>query len=134
MKKLISLGMITMLVFSLVACGYGGTAYTSSWSTRNLTHNSRHESWMITADSVNGHAMRRIDLSIEELFALHVNSSNSDGSISATLTQGDTVEVFDISGEFSDNLDTSNFEAGKIRLRLDFDNAIDVDLFVNWGS
>ena len=134
MKRLLILGIIVLLIFGLVGCGYGGTSMSSSWSTRGLTSNLQRESWAIAADSVNGHATRRLDLSVEELAALHINNSNSDGSITVTLTQDDTVEVFDISGEFYGNLDTSGFDAGRIRLRLDFGSAEGVNLHVNWTA
>ena len=134
MKRLLVLGLIVLLVFGLVGCGYGGTSMSSNWSTRGLTSDSQRESWAIAANSVNGHATRRLDLGAEELDALHVNSSNSDGSITVTLTQDDIVEVFDISGEFYGNLDTSGFAAGRIRLRLDFGSAEGVNLFVNWAA
>ena len=134
MKKLIVLGVALLLVISLVGCGYGGTSVSSSWSARGLSHVSRLDSWTITARSLNGMAERRLDLSAEELSAIQVDISDNNGAITLVLIQDDITEVFELSRGFNGTLDTGNFEAGRILMRLNFVNAEDVDLSVSWET
>ena len=123
-------GILAVLAFVLVGCD--NAVVTTNWVATNERSTSTSDSWSYTARSIRGNARRDIDFSAEELSNLHVNSINSEGSIRLTLLQGDTEEVFDISGSFYGNIDTSAFEPGRIRLALRFDNARDIELFINW--
>ncbi|MCL2404926.1 MAG: hypothetical protein FWC92_05185 [Defluviitaleaceae bacterium] len=133
MKKLIMLGVALLLVISLVGCGNGDTGFSSSWSVRGLSHDRQLGSWAIAARSIDGMAERMLDLSAEELSAIQVDISDNRGAITLVLIQGDITEVFELSRGFNGTLDTSNFEAGQILMRLNFVNAEDVDLSINWA-
>jgi len=134
MKNLVEFGDMLLLVISLVGCGYGGTGFSSSWSARGLSHERQLDSWTITARSLNGMAERRLDLSAEELSAIQVDISDNNGAITLVLIQDDITEVFELSRGFNGTLDTGNFEAGRILMRLNFVNAEDVDLSVSWET
>jgi len=132
MKKLICLVALLALVIGLVACSYGGTTTTSSWSNSGLSANSQASSWSITARSVNGNSLRRLDLTAAELANIHIVSSHTAGVVNVVLIQDGDEQVFSIESGFDGILDTSNFEAGRIRMRIVFANAQDVDIAVNW--
>jgi hypothetical protein len=133
MKKLSAIAIIVALVLVLVGCGGTGVV-TSGWSSSGEQTVREVDSWSYTASRINGNARRDIDFSAGGLANLHVNSENSEGSIRLTLSQGDVEESFDISGSFSGNIDTSAFEPGQIRVALRFDNAQDIDLYINWAE
>ncbi|MCL2343519.1 MAG: hypothetical protein FWC62_06450 [Firmicutes bacterium] len=88
--------------------------------------------WTITASSLNGHESRTINMSADNLAALKVDSTNSAGTMSLTITQGSTTRTVDISNQFSGNIDTSGFTAGKVSFRLDYGSAKDVKITINW--
>jgi len=133
MKRLIFVCMMLVFAFALVACGYGGTATTSSWSNSGLSQDSQLDSWSITADRVNGHSLRRLDLTAYQLANIFVASNHTSGAVNVVLIQGDNEQSFSIANDFSGILDTSNFEPGNIRMRLNFANAQDVDIYVSWA-
>ena len=87
--------------------------------------------WTYTARSANGWERRSPNLSAEQLSAFHVLSDSGDG-LRLRLEQGDLVEVFDISGFFDELIDMSSFEAGRVRITLQFDRARDVDVRISW--
>jgi hypothetical protein len=127
------IGILAVLVFVLVGCNGTGVVNTG-WSSSNELTVREIDSWSYTASRINGNARRDINFSAEGLSNLYVSSSNGEGSIRLTLSQGDVEETFDISGSFSGYIDTSAFEPGQIRVALRFDNAQDIDLFINWAA
>ena len=137
-KRFFALGILFMLVVSLTACTFEFTQSPSgavtSWSTSGrITHNREADSWLITVNRVNGHARRDIDFTAESLSALHVESTNSDGSVSLLITQGEVTRTIDLTGEFNQVLDISNdFQPGSVRLRLEFENAETVRVSLSW--
>ena len=64
----------------------------------------------------------------------HFSISDNNGAITLVLIQDDITEVFELSRGFNGTLDTGNFEAGRILMRLNFVNAEDVDLSVSWET
>jgi hypothetical protein len=125
---------ILVVAIGLAGCAYGARAMSSSWSISGSSVDMRDDSWSISARTVNGHATRRLDLSAGELAVLHIESSSGGGSVYAILIQGDNERSTDISGEFYGYIDTSGFEPGRIRLRLQFGRAEDVDLLADWAG
>ena len=121
-----------LMVASLAGCGYGPHSVSHSWSARGVNSDVERDYWIINATSINGHTTRRLELSAAEIGALHVQSSNRAGGITVTLTQGDTVEVFDVSTSFDGLLDTGAFEGGRIRIRVDFDRAEGIEFHASW--
>ncbi len=132
MKKRIALfaGMVALLIVILTGCG--GMAVSSSWSYSGLKHTVEENSWEISASRVNGNASRNIEFSADNLAALHAENTNGAGNISILLTQGDTKKTVDVSGDFNDDIDMSDFEPGKVRLRLEFKNTEGVSISVTW--
>ncbi|MCL2343518.1 MAG: hypothetical protein FWC62_06445 [Firmicutes bacterium] len=88
--------------------------------------------WTVTASFVDGHESRTVDMSADNLAALKVDSTNSAGTISLKLTQGSTTRTVDISNQFSGNIDTSGFTAGKVDMRVDYKSAKDIKITINW--
>ena len=126
-KRLIAFGVLLSIIIVLTACG----DY-NSWSGTMMSSRGTGNDWSISARTVRGHTVRTVSFTAEELAALRIDSENEDGKISFTMTQGEIEIVTDISGEFNDNIDTSGFEPGRIRLRLDFEAASGVNVTVNW--
>ena len=134
-RKWSFIGLFAILIFLLAGCGGTDTVVvTTGWSSLNERTVREVDSWSYTASRINGNARRDIDFSAEELANLHVSSSNSEGNIQLTLSQGDIEETFDISDSFFGSIDTSAFESGQIRVALRFDGARDIDLLINWAS
>jgi len=95
---------------------------------KNLT--SGH--WTISAKTINGHVSQTIDFSSDDLAALHVKNTNSDGKVSLVLTEGIATKTFDVTGTYDGSIDTSAFTPGKITIRLNLENAKNIDVSVNW--
>ena len=130
-KRLVTLlGISAIILFALTGCV--GNSMSFAWSIIGGSHTEGNNSWTITANTVNGHASRKINFSADNLAALHVKNTNSEGKVSITLTQGNTEKTFDVSGTFDGSIDTSAFAPGKITIRLDFESAKTVDVAVNW--
>ena len=134
MKKIIAILSMLVLVMALAGCA-GGTprlGTRSSWSGRNMTYSTPHNSWTIAATSLRGHSTRTLDVTAEQLAALHVASTNSGGELRLTITQSDVSEHFDLTGAFEGPIDASTFEPGRISLRLDFERVEDVSVHISW--
>ena len=134
MKILAVILISILLVVGLVGCEYGGTAISTSWTISGQSVNSELDSLRIVASEVDGNATRRLYLTYAELDSIHIISSNTVGDVLFRLTQDNIEHVYDISGYFSGTLSTDAFQAGRIRLRVDFGGAENVDFFVSWGE
>ena len=128
MKKriVVFIGVVTILAVVLAGC------VTSSLSGTIMTKNLSTGNWTISANTVNGHISQKVDFSSADLAALYVRNTNSSGTVSLVLTQGDISKTFDVSGSFNGSIDTSAFAPGKITIRLNLDNAKDVSVNVKW--
>ena len=132
-KKIFSLVMVVATIIVMTACS-SETRVVSSWTTSGtLTHNNEVDSWFISVNRVNGNSRRDITFTSESLAGLHIENTNSNGSVVLIITQGETERMIDISGNFNEILDISNdFEPGSIRLRLEFENAENVRASLSW--
>jgi len=132
-KKIFSFVMVVATIIVMTACS-SETRVVSSWTTSGtLTHNNEVDSWLISVNRVNGNSRRDITVTSESLTALHVENTNSNGSVNLIITQGETERMIDISGNFNEILDISDdFEPGSIRLRLEFENAENVRVSLSW--
>ncbi|MDR2569773.1 MAG: hypothetical protein LBD23_05695 [Oscillospiraceae bacterium] len=112
----------------------GGTGFTFGVTPgeKGGISNVSNNTWKVSPSSANGSSRIDYTFTTANLEAMTVTSTNSEGNISLTFTQGDTERIFDIAGEFHENIDMSGFESGRIRLRLVFDNAKDVNTVVSW--
>jgi hypothetical protein len=112
----------------------GGTGFTFGITPgeRGGISNVSNNTWRASPSSANGSSRIDYTFTTANLEAMTVRSTNSEGKISLSFTQGDTERIFDITGEFHENIDMSGFEPGRIRLRLVFDNARDVNTVVSW--
>ena len=126
-KRFIALLGIAILLIVILA-GCVSSSLTGTMMTKNLSSGN----WMISANTANGYVSQSIDFSAGDLAALSVKNTSSDGTVSLVLTQGDTIEVFDVSGTFNGSIDTSAFTPGKITIRMNLDSAKDVDVVVTW--
>ena len=112
----------------------GGTGFTFGVQagSRNGISNVSNNTWRAIPYRANGNS--RIDYTFTDtnLEAMTVKSTNSEGRISLTFIQGDMERTFDITGEFHENIDMSDFQPGRIRLRLDFENARNIDTLISW--
>ena len=135
MKRFFVFFVITLMSLAiLTACG-GETTTVASWSTSGgLTNDSQTESWHVSAGRINGHIRRDITFTQDSLSMLYVHATNSDGEMFLTFTQGDMVTTLNISGNFEGFLAMPGFEPGTIRVRLDFESAVDPDVFIRWAA
>jgi archaellum component FlaG (FlaF/FlaG flagellin family) len=129
-KRLIAFIGALALVAALAGCG--GNSMSNAWSALNESHTIEAESWTISASAVNGHAARKVNLSSDNLAALHVKNTNRGGKVFLVLAQGGAEESFDVSGSFDGSIGAGAFLPGKITMRLNFESAKDVDVAVSW--
>lgn len=139
MKKrsimLVGVGVVLVVALAVIVFVLGGGKIgevSNSLSGMMLLNQEKADSWTISASTLKGHAIRRIDFSSDNLSALHIDNANSGGTVSLTITQGDTEKTFDINENFSGDIDMSGFKSGRISLRLDFKEAKDVKLVMKW--
>jgi len=131
MKKLIALLSTLVLTLTIAGCASGAGAR-SAWSGRNIEQNSLRDSWTITAATLRGRSTRTVDMTTDQLAALHVTSFLSGGEVQLTITQGNVSASFYLTGEYNQAIDTGAFEPGQIDLRLDFWDAEDVHVNMGW--
>lgn len=129
-RSIALLGILTIFVVMLAGCG--GRAISFSWFAVGESHSSGVSSLAISAQSVNGHASRNVTFTPDNLAALHAKNTNSSGKVLLVLKQGDTEKVFDISKDFDGKIDTSAFKEGEINLRLNFENAENMNVYLSW--
>ena len=94
--------------------------------------NVSNNTWRATPGRANGNSRVDYTFTAANLDAMTVSSTNAEGNILLTFAQGDLEKTFDITGEFHENVDMSVFEPGRIRLRLVFENARNIDTVINW--
>jgi len=94
--------------------------------------NVSNNTWTASLNSGNGTSRVDYTFTAACLDAFSVRSENAEGEIRLVLIQGDAERTFDITGNFNQNIDLSDFEPGRIRLRLEFESARDVDTLVSW--
>lgn len=149
-KKYTALLLITIFTMFLLMLGVHiiagftnfGIAFLRSGTFENV-HQSIHDSgWEFSADKANGHNTIFISISretMENFFNLTITAKIADGEMLLTISQGEISEVFNLSGdEFSistaafayENMPA--FSYGRFEMRLDFVNAIDVYVNVEW--
>ena len=134
MKKLFALLSI-LTIFVIVLSGCGGNATVASWTTSGtLVNESEDNSWVLSVDRVNGHIRRDVNFTADNLSIFHTRSFISNGEMTLTMTQGSTEIVIDLTDGLDGFVNTSLFEPGNIRLRLDFHDATDVSLALRWQS
>jgi len=117
--------------FSATSGGVGFTFGVQAGG-RNGISNVSNNTWRATPYRANGSSRVDYTFTAANLEAMTVRSTNSEGRISLSFLQGDVERVFDITGGFYENIDISDFQPGRIRLRLGFENARDVDTFISW--
>ena len=133
MKRIIAF--FSILAISVAALsGCGATTTIASWTTSGtVTNQSQDEGWFIAVARANGHIRRDATFTQGNLDHLFIRSNHTDGEIRLTLIQGDT----EIEIELTPGLDVfpvvSGLQPGTIRLRLDFDNATDVEVLITWN-
>ena len=133
MKRIFAAALALGICLSLAIVSVGCSTLFAG-SSVNLTSNTSATSWTVTADSVNGHSSRTVRMTADNLAALTVTSSNSDGTVELVLTEGSVTQTYDLSGSFSDGIDTSAFTPGKIQLRLNYTNAKGVNISIRWDG
>ena len=134
MKKiLITLGFLLMTVVTLISCvDTENVPFIASWTNTSLSNKMEDNRWELSAKSCNGHATRNLDFHAHHLEALHVESTVGGGEAYLIISQDDTEKSIDITGEFNENIDMIGFGPGRIRLRLEFKRAENIDIIINW--
>lgn len=117
--------------FSAASSGVGFTFGVEAGG-RNGISNISNNTWSASLNRANGSSRVDYTFTAANLNAMTVRNENAEGSVSLTFTQGNTVKTFDITGDFNGNIDMSGFAAGRIRLRLVFENARNVNTLISW--
>jgi len=128
---IIAIAIVVVGTAVTIAVVFSGGNY-NSWSGTMMSSSHSDSGWAITARTVNGRSTRTVDFDPGNLSALRIESINEGGSVYFTMTQGNVERVTDISGGFRDRIDTSGFDTGRIRLRLNFERASEVIVVVSW--
>lgn len=92
----------------------------------------KDDTWSTSASKINGYCKVDKTFNSDNLAAFCVSSTNSDGKVFLKLIQGDVEKTIEITGEFNDKIDMSEFKSGRIRLRLEFEEAEDIDISISW--
>lgn len=137
-KRVVIIGVAAMLVIAVIVAVVLAVIFTregvvvKSGSSSVAISYVKNDTWTTTASSVNGNY--RVDKTFDSgnLASFHASSTNSIGKIVLKLIQGDVEKSIDITGEFNDKIDMSEFEPGRIRLRLEFEHATDLSISVSW--
>lgn len=133
-KRFIVIGVVVMLVIAAivaVALIWEGVVVKSGFSSNAISY-VKNDTWITSASSVNGHYKVNKTFDYGNLAAFNANSTNSGGKVFLKLIQGKVEKSIDITGEFNDKIDMSEFEPGRIWLRLEFENAKDLNISVSW--
>ena len=117
-----------LLLFLLI----GGNAGVYSWGGTMLSRSDKADSWAISANTVTGSGRRTINFSEDNLSTLRAENTNDEGMVLLKLTQGDNEKTIDISGAFSENIDTGGFLPGKIKMRVEFTKVKKLKLNISW--
>jgi len=133
--KFIIIGVVAMLVIAAIVLGIvftrEGVVVKSGAISGGLSY-VKNDTWSTTASKFNGHCRVDKTLNSDNLATFRVNSTNSDGKVFLKLTQGDVEKTIEITGEFNDKIDMGEFKPGRIRLRLEFEHAEDVNISISW--
>jgi len=118
--------------FSTTARGRTFSIGVHTNSSNNGIYNVSSNTWRASPYRANGNSRIYYTFTAANLEAMTVRSTNAEGSVSLTFTQGDVEKTLDITREFYENIDMRGFEPGRIRLRLVFENARNVNTLINW--
>ena len=105
---------------------------TSSGTFTNQRISIDDSSWRVSLGRGNGHSRIDYTLSMGELSNLRISSAYSGGTVTFTLTQGSTDKVIELTGSFDGSVETSGFEPGRVRFRLDFGQVEDLEFVLRW--
>ena len=97
-------------------------------------YNVTNDTWRVRSSRANGYSRVYYIFDETDLATMHVNSRNATGSIHLTFTQGDLERTVDISNEYYGYIDLSGFEPGEVRLRLEFEDAVQINITISWGE
>jgi hypothetical protein len=128
---LFAAGLVTFVTAELEGFSTGFGSVSSGVSTVSRSQ-VRNNVWTYTARSKNGWERRSPNLTAEQLANFHVLSDSGEGVLLLRLEQGDVSETIDISGFFDQQINMSAFEAGRVRITIEFSRARDVDITINW--
>ena len=129
MKRRFASILAVLIILTVVLVGCSNVTFSSAV---NYSSVETPTSWTITASSINSQESRTVSMSAENLNALAVASSNSEGSISLVITQGDITRTVDISGQFSGRIGAKDFSPGRIEMDLHFEHAKDARVNISW--
>lgn len=117
--------------FNLISFSSSGT-----FTNRTANISNRDGNWNFSAQRANGNATFNTNLDAEGIANFTLQSSLGSGNMRLTLTQGDLTRTFNLNQPSitmtSQNLDLNVFEAGRIRMRLYFDNAQSISVNASW--
>lgn len=137
-RRLVIIGVVVMLVIAGIVAGVLAIVFTregvviKSGFLSNVSSFVKNDTWITSARKINGHCRVDKTLDSDNLLALRANSTNSVGKVFLKLIQGDVEKTIDITGEFNDEIDMDEFKPGRIRMRLEFEDAETVNVVVSW--
>ena len=133
MKRIIAFFSI-LTFFAAVLSGCGANTTIASWTTSGtVTNQSEDERWFLAVGRANGHIRRDANFTQDNLDFFFIRSSNTEGEVRLTLIQDDTEIEFVLYPGLNDFINVGGLQPGNIRLRLDFDNATDVEVMITWN-
>ena len=115
--------------FALTGCGI---AMSSAWSHTGLSYANEKDGWRVSAKTLSGSASRNVGFNEQSLRNLYMDCTLNGGTVTLRLTQGDAEAVKTVDGEFSGFIDTAGLKNGKVKVRLEFEKAEGVDVYLSW--
>lgn len=134
--KFIIVGLLIILVIAIIVLAITFTregAVIKSGAISNGMSYVKNNMWSTHASKINGYCRVDKKFTSTDLANFRVNSSNIGGEIFLILIQGDIEKKIEISKEFNKKIEMNAFEAGRIRLRLEFEQAKDLKVFITWA-
>ena len=119
-------------MFRFIIIEEGGSVPMSSGSFSMTRDRLRDDSWEFSARSANGHVRRTPTLTAAQLNNLYVTSYSGDG-VTLRFEQGNIIESINLSGNvINQHINMSSFSPGRVRMKLEFNHARDIDVVISW--
>jgi hypothetical protein len=130
LKRLLCAAVLLFTAFFVAGCT--GEEITVSWTATELSHEHTRGSWAVTADTIDGYAYRDVTFGTGNLVSFYAESGNRRGRVTLTLAQDGVEKVLTLDREYAGRVDMDGFKPGRVHMRLDFENATDLALSLNW--
>ncbi|MDR1540347.1 MAG: hypothetical protein LBU32_20580 [Clostridiales bacterium] len=90
--------------------------------------------WTVSFKASGEELSKTISMNSGDLAAFHLMGNCDSGKLHLRISQGEIVKDIDISDNFNETVDLSEFQEGKIMLTIYNDEAKNASVSINWGK